>query len=145
MLAHHRVILIAPHQADAMAFIQSLSEIPVEIPPSNANPAVVSMNFGRLSLPDLARLYFFGLPWGDDYETIWHVVGRDLLGVIVLANVQKAAEIMPALARFAPGQVVAVDPSALSKPHGALIHLVEALDNPSEQHRAILKALRRLG
>jgi len=115
---------------DSLTLIRSASEIDISDPPPNANPAVIGMNFGRTTLGDIARLYWFGLPYGIAYEDIWYVVGRDLLGVILLYTDKSAhdeAAMFNALQNFAPRRILTVHLPHIPPTHQPALE-IEALD-----------------
>lgn len=121
MPIHRRILVISPHLEDGLTLMRSASEVAISDRPADANPSVVGMNFGRTSVGDVARLYWFGLPYGLDYEEMWYVIGRDLLGVVLLYTDHSAADQADAMAaalhRFAPDRVLTAHLPQVLPPH----------------------------
>jgi hypothetical protein len=136
-----RLLIVTPRLETTGRLVRQLSEIPVELPPPQANPGVISMRFGRLTIPASAamdtptaegssglRLYLFGLPWGLHFREMWDVVGRDLFGVLARASGTPDDDAMhPALTDFAGVGLLWLEADA-------------ALDNPATLLGSLLTA-----
>lgn len=131
---NRRVIVISPNMTDTTTFIRNISEITISDPPPDANPSVISMNFGRTTLMDVVRVYWFGIPYGLDYAEMWHIIGRDLLGIIVVFGgdaPDDAATLVSALSDFAPQRVLVAHTTNMPPVGNAIALAIDGLDRQS--------------
>lgn len=127
-----RLLIFAPDYTATSKLVRALSEIPVEMPPPDANPSVIAMRFGRLTLGEDLRLYIFGLPWGLAFREMWDVIGRDVYAVIAAAAPPPPHDTAPptmpdALRAFAgPARLLLLDTAAFNDPRAVLATLLTA-------------------
>ncbi|WP_457642540.1 GTP-binding protein [Persephonella sp.] len=90
-----KIVVAGPYAAGKTQFINTVSEIEtVQTEAKTTRPdersvknhTTVAMDFGRITIDEDHVLYLFGTPGQDRFDFMWDILGKGMVGLVVLVD-----------------------------------------------------------
>ncbi|NPA58269.1 MAG: ATP/GTP-binding protein [Aquificae bacterium] len=90
-----KIVIAGPYAAGKTQFINTVSEIQTVQTEAKTtrtgekekkDHTTVAMDFGRITIDDEHVLYLFGTPGQERFEFMWDILGKGMVGLVVLVD-----------------------------------------------------------
>lgn len=101
----YSIVITGVINSGKTTFVDALSEI--NMAQTFPNPKTIAMDFGTIPVDD-KKFHFFGTPNGRRFDFMWDILGKDLLGLIVMVDstaphtFREVRSIIKAFSAYAP-------------------------------------------